>query len=401
MNYDNSNVTGKRKGTPMRLTVLFSSTICFSLFLGACSDGSNSQPWSTEPSPQYDFSAVDERFQEFLDESDTYDGISVILVDKSQGVVHEKSFGDHTEDIVVLLASTTKAVSAALLVALDESDAINFDIDAPIGDYLPWDGVYGDSTTTQLLSNTSGIPGRGAKKDYGVHECQYNPDAIFEDCAKLIYSNELPGTQAPGTAFSYGGSQWHLSGAVAEQVTNSEWAQAFDKYIAQPCDLEVFKFGNMVEQSKYDWTGHPDSLAGLGNPHMAGGAISNLQDMAKLLLMHLHDGMCGENRVMSRDGVLFMQVDRTSEISRFSYGLGWWMTRRSWMDEEDELFLLRDTGVYGSTAWLDTKRMIGGFVPIDAYTGANPNDAWTLVLDEIVPLIGQIVDDARAAAADQ
>jgi hypothetical protein len=119
--------------------------------------------------------------------------------------------------------------------------------------------------------------------------------------------------------------------------------------------------------------------------------------MAKLLLMHLRDGMCEENRVISREAVLSMQADRAGDISPNSYGLGWWMSRRSWMAEEDGLYLLRDTGKYGSIAWLDTKRMIGGFVPIDAYTGANPNDSWLLVLDEIVPLIGQIVDDARAA----
>jgi len=383
----------------MRITKYFYLVACSCLFLGACGDSSDSQPESTEPLPQYDFSAVDERFQEFLDESDTYDGISVILVDKSQGVVHKKAFGDHTVDIVVLLASTSKAASASLLVALDDNSEIDFDLDAPISDYLPWQGVYGDRTTTQLLSNTSGIPGFGGRKDYGIHECQYDPDAILENCARLIYSNELSGTQAAGTAFSYGGSQWHLSGAVAEHVTNSELGQAFDEFIAQPCDLEVYKIGNMTVQSKYEWTGHPDSLAGLGNPHMGGGAISNLKDMAKLLLMYLHDGMCGDNRVMSRDAVLSMQVDRTSEISPVSYGLGWWMGPRDWMMPEDKEspYLFRDTGGYGSIAWLDTKRMIGGFVPIDAYTGANANDVWSLVLDEIIPLIGKIVDDARAA----
>jgi hypothetical protein len=67
------------------------------------------------------------------------------------------------------------------------------------------------------------------------------------------------------------------------------------------------------------------------------------------------------------------------------------------MEAKESTYLLRDTGKYGSIAWLDTKRMIGGFVPIDAYTGANPWDSWLLVLDEIIPLIGQIVDDARAA----
>jgi CubicO group peptidase (beta-lactamase class C family) len=328
MNCEKSKVTRKRKGTPTRLTVLyFSSFLCSSLLLGACSDGSNSKP--SDPLPVYDFSEVDARLQKFINDSNKTEGISVTIVDRDQGTVHDAALGDHEPNIVTLLASVSKFASATLLMAIHEDESANFDIDAPISNHLPWEGVYGDRTTTQLLSNTSGIPGIFSRDVYGVHNCQYDPDADAENCDKLIYSTELPGSQPPGTAFDYAGSQWHLSRAVAVEVTNSDWNQALERYIAEPCDLEVYKFGNMVDQSKYEFTGHPDSLAGIGNPHPGGGAMSSMRDMARLLLLHIRDGMCGDHRVLSPDAVMFMQVNRIEGLinplfPEPSYGMGWW-----------------------------------------------------------------------------
>tara|TARA_R100000005_G_scaffold89631_1_gene60336 strand:- start:43606 stop:44232 length:627 start_codon:yes stop_codon:yes gene_type:complete len=182
---------------------------------------------------------------------------------------------------------------AMLLMALNDDPESNFSVNEPVARYLPWEGVYGDRTVTQLLSNTSGIPGLGSV--------------------------------APGTRFDYGGSQWQLAGAVAAQVSNSTWRQAFDAYVAEPCDLEVFQFGNMWSNLE-TWTGSPDSLQGLDNPNIEGGAISSLQDYAKILLMHLNGGLCGDNSVMSEDSVAFMQVDRGGEFG-VPNGMGWWHRR--------------------------------------------------------------------------
>jgi CubicO group peptidase (beta-lactamase class C family) len=368
---------------------LFSSL----LLLGACSDSSNSNP--TEPQPVYDFSEVDARLQKFINDSDKTEGISVTIVDRDQGTVHDAAFGDHEPNIVTLLASGSKFASVTLLMAIHEDESADFDIDAPISNYLPWEGVYGDRTTTQLVSNTSGIPGFFSRADYGVHDCQYDPDADAENCDRLIYSTELPGSQPPETAFDYGGSQWHLPRAVAVEVTNSDWNQAFDRYVAEPCDLEVFKYGNMTEQSKYGFTGHPDSLAGIGNPHPGAGAISSMRDMAKLLLLHIRDGMCGDHRVLSPDAVMFMQVNRIEGLINpifpgRAYGMGWW-------GREQLPNVVYDSGIYGAIVWIDTQRMVGGFVAIDDYSKQSTGDSWALILDEIIPLVGQIVDDARAA----
>tara|TARA_R110001599_G_scaffold144698_2_gene326455 strand:+ start:7542 stop:8684 length:1143 start_codon:yes stop_codon:yes gene_type:complete len=361
--------------------------------LVGCSDGADTPPSPPEILPAYDFTAVDQRFQQFLDESSVFDGISVTLVDQRQGTVHEAAFGDHSLETVVMLASTSKVPVVMLLMALNDDPDAGFSVDEPIASYLPWEGVYGDRTVTQLVSNTSGIPGLGSLNVYGAHLCQYAPGGTLEACARTIYSTELEGTVPPASKFDYGGSQWQLAGSVAEQVSNSTWRQAFDAYIAEPCELEVFQFGNMWSNLE-GWSGSPDSLQGLDNPNIEGGAISSLQDYAKLLLMHLNGGLCGDNRVMSEDSVAFMQVDRGGEFG-VPYGMGWWIVTPDTAGEAPTVFY--DPGAFGAVSWIDTERMIGGYVAIDDYTRRDSGAPVNLVLEDIIPLVAQAVDEARAA----
>lgn len=371
---------------------LFSSAIVsfFTvILLTACSDGSDK---NFKPQADYDFSAVDAAFQQFLDESAVFDGISFTLVDNVQGAVHEAAFGDHTLDIVVMLASTSKMPSVSLLMALHEDESLNYDVEDTIDNYLPWMGVYGDRTTVHLVSNTSGIPGLSGIVDYGPHMCQFMPDVALEECAETLYTVEVPGSIAPGTMFNYGGTQWQLSGAVAEQVTNSTWNQAFDQYIGSPCELEVFTYGNpWSDLSSFD--GNPDSLIGKQNAHIEGGAITNMRDYAKILLMHLRGGRCGDNQVLSQESVDFMQIDRAGDLGT-PYGMSWWIES----GDEDTSAIYYDPGAFGAISWVDMERGIGGYVGIDDYSRADPGAVYGLVLKTIIPLQQQAVDEARAAA---
>jgi CubicO group peptidase (beta-lactamase class C family) len=396
-----------------KLTILLASLFSMTIFLVGC-DGSGTGGGSisvqtTEPLPEYDFSAIDTRFQQFLDESDVYDGISYTLVDAEQGVVHEAAMGDHTINIVVLLASASKVPAVTLLMALDDDDDLVFDVETMIDNYLPWQGVYGDRTVLQLLSNTSGIPGLtnfATLGPNGPHACQADPDATLEACTETIYTTELAGSVPPGTRFDYGGSPWQLAGGVAEQVSNNSWRQAFDEYIAGPCDMEVMQFGNpgvdwgVLGIDTSTWNGHPDSLTGLDNPSIESGAISNMRDYRRLLLMHLRGGKCGELSVISPASVAFMQADRSADlpgnIEGFSYGMGWWLP-------ENMPGVVIDFGLFGSVGWLDTERGIGGYVATDDY-GYTLLDALQdplapparLVVEEIIGLQQKLVDEARA-----
>lgn len=364
--------------------------LALTVTLPACSgDSSNSS--SEDAGPTYDFGEVDVVFQQFLDDSAVFDGISYTLVDVDQGTVHEGALGDHTLDTVVQLASTSKILSVSLLMALHEDESLDYDVEASIDHYLPWDGVYGDRTTVQLVSNTSGIPGLAHIDDYGPHMCQYLASMTLNECAEILYTNELPGTRAPSTMFDYGGTQWQLSGAVAEHVTNSTWNQAFDAYIGGPCDVELMTYGNMWSNVA-DWTGSPDSLSGQSNPSIEGGAITNMRDYAKILLMHLRGGRCGDNEVLSPEAVAFMQQDRAGQFG-VAYGMGWWIAP----GDEPGTDVVYDPGAFGAISWLDMERGIGGYVGIDDYSRTDPAAVYNHVLSVVLPLQQRLVDEARAA----
>ena len=124
----------------MDYKILLCSIFSSSLLLGACSDGSNSNP--SDAAPVYDFSEVDARLQQFINDSDKTEGISVTIVDRDQGTVHDAAFGDHEPNIVTIPASGSKFASVTLLMAIHEDESADFDIDAPISNYLPWEGVW-------------------------------------------------------------------------------------------------------------------------------------------------------------------------------------------------------------------------------------------------------------------
>ena len=155
--------------------------------VGSCGGGSGSTPppptdedSSAPPADTTpDFSEADRAFEAFVEESSVFDGISYVVVD-ADGTLHTGIFGDHTEDTVVMLASTSKVPAVMTLLALEADPDVSFDMDQPIGEVLPFEGVYGDRTPTQLVSNTSGIPGLRQLSVYGPHLCQYSFDEAIE-----------------------------------------------------------------------------------------------------------------------------------------------------------------------------------------------------------------------------
>ncbi|MEH6570950.1 MAG: serine hydrolase, partial [Halioglobus sp.] len=276
----------------------------------------------------------------------------------------------------------------------EDDDNVDFEIDAPISDYLPWTGVWStDITAEHLVSNRSGIRGLiyAVLGLYGAHLCQYGPAGTLYECAQTIYQTPLPGTVSnpPGEVFDYGGSQWQLAGAVAEAVGGGSWNQLLDQYIGEPCDLEVFRFGNNLSVASA-WDGNPDSLVGLDNPNIEGGGMSNLDDYAKILMMHLNGGACADNQVMSAQAVEFMRIERTpSQNGARGYGMGWWSEP---VEEGSSIYLYTDPGAWGSVSWIDIERNYAGYVALEEYTGSFAGEGVSMVIDELIPLIEEAID---------
>lgn len=339
---------------------------------GSSSGGgdSSSGGGSTDSGP--DFSDVDASFQAFIDDRTDFDGISYVLVD-AEGIMHQATFGDHTDDTVVLLASTSKVPAVMTLMALQEDNNVDFSMSEPVSTYLAYDGPYADRTVEQMVSNTSGIPGLRLLVGYGSREgptiedfnhlCQFSAQPIFdfEACGQTLVQNELPTSQPAGSVYDYGGSQWQIAGVAASTVANATWNQLVDQYLGTPCDLEVFTFGNPWE-SPTSFTGSIDTLAGMSNPNIEGGAITNMADYAKLLQVHLNGGFCGDTKVLSEDSIASMQVDRGGVVATNAtpYGMGWWI-------REDLPGVYTDPGAFGAVSFIDVNRGIGGYMAIDEY----------------------------------
>ena len=348
------------------------------------SDGGGTAP-PEEQAP--DFSAVDTAFEDFLEDSLIFDGISYVVVDAG-GTLHTAAFGDHTKDTIVMLASTSKVPAVMTLLALEEDPNVAFDMNQSIREVLPFDGVYGDRTPSQLVSNTSGIPGLRQLALYGPHLCQFSFDEAigFEACGEVLLGVPLPDSHDAGSIFDYGGSQWQLAGVTASVAANATWNQLVDQYLGEPCDLEVFTFGNMWEDLAR-WDGTASSLLGLGNPNIEGGAITNLADYAKLLQVHLNGGYCGETRVLSEAAVAEMRVDRGGVVADnpIPYGMGWWI-------RTDTPGVYEDPGAFGSVSFIDIERGFGGYVAIDDYTRLDAEAPPKLVREKIIPLLQSAFD---------
>ena len=96
---------------------------------------------------------------------------------------------------------------------------------------------------------------------------------------------------------------------------------------------------------------------------MEGGAYVTTGDYAKLLLMHLRAGMCGDTQVLSQDALDQAHADRTGEVydSPTGYGMGWWVDRTSGR--------LTDPGAYGAVPWLDLEDGYGAYLVMEADAG--------------------------------
>lgn len=341
--------------------------------LAACGDSGQSRP------PVYDFTPADEVIENFLEETPRLEGANLIIVHRDHGILHHSSYGGFDRDRISLVASSSKSVTAAVLMALEDQGLL--DTNEPIQDYLGWEGIYPDVSVVQLLSNSSGLVGLGPNVAYAPYLCQFLWWLDLASCGEQIFTSpeSAPDVLPPDTVYRYGGGQWQVAGAVAETVSGQSWAELFEEILIDPCGLENSGYNNHYVQFSgddsvaypRDFLANPDNLSPTENPNMEGGLWTTTRDYGELLLMQLRGGTCGENRVLSQESVNKMLSNRIYDAyggntgGSGGYGLGWW----TWPQPSD---VRSDPGAYGSYPWIDRERGYAAFLIIEdrANTGA-------------------------------
>jgi CubicO group peptidase (beta-lactamase class C family) len=320
--------------------------------------------------PSYDFSAVSPIIADFVEENGL-NGAGFIVVQRDDGVVYSDYWGEFDEDRISLIASSSKMITAGVLLRLDDDGVL--DIDAPVAEVVDWGAANPDIIPAQLISNSSGLVGLLPNPAYAPYLCQYIPTGTLQSCGEAIFTTAADDADivSPDVEFRYGGAQWQVAGAVAEVASGKSWGELIDEIYVQPCGLDVLAYNNPFTQIgsaglayPTEFGGDPATLAATANPNMEGGVYTTADDYAALLLMHLRNGMCGDTRVLSPEALDRMHSDRILEayegttFTGGGYGMGWWVDRNSGR--------ISDAGAYGSVPWLDLEDGYGAYLVVEA-----------------------------------
>lgn len=328
-------------------------------------------PSSTAPPPpEFDFSAVSGIVGDFVADREL-NGAGLAIVHRDHGLIHHEHWGEFGPDRVSLIASSSKMLVAGVLLRLQDDGLL--DVDRPVADVAEWGAANPDITPAQLVSNSSGLVGLFPSPFYGPYVCQFLPTGSLQGCAEQIFTADGDDDDVipPDSEFRYGGAQWQVAGAVAEVASGRSWADLIDEIYVEPCGLDSLGFNNhFVQLGQNDFShpaafeSDPSQLADTANPNMEAGAYVTSGDYAELLLMHLRDGRCDEDQVLSAAALDRLHGDRIGAVYDGSagagtgYGMGWWVDRASGR--------LTDPGAYGAVPWLDLEDGYGAYLVTEA-----------------------------------
>ena len=295
---------------------------------------------------KYDFSAIDKILNDSVAEK--FDGHCFALICVNGKVEYSKGFGGYTADTRQLIASSTKWLSAAVVMSLVDEGKLK--LTDTVGKFLPEfsKNGKGNISISQLFSHTSGLPGnsfQGYERNKFLTLAQAT-DSIGKNVA-LIFK--------PGTKFFYGGLSMQVGGRICEVASGKTWQELFEQKIAKPCGMTNTNYGPFK------------------NPIIAGGARSTANDYMKFLFMIMNKGIAENGkRVLRSSSVDAMEKSYTEELgiayspypyyllkNHNFYGLGNW---RDLVGKNGELIENCSPGAFGTHPWINRDKKITGII---------------------------------------
>ena len=254
------------------------------------------QPISAQQKP-IDFTPLEATINEELRTTNTPGAaVAVVVGDR---VVFAKGFGVSdidtgtpvNADTLFRIASTTKMLTAAVLVTLSDQGKIK--LDAPIGNYVP--GLtpkLARLTVHQLLSHTSGI--RDGSSYYGPHD-----DGALKIFVQTWTDDYL--VAEPGEVFSYSNLGYVLAARVLEEVSGKPFADAMNDVLFQPLGMRRTTLRPLVAMTYPFAQGH-NMLPGQTKPVVVrpyaddarywanGGVLTSVNDFSRFTIAFLNNG---------------------------------------------------------------------------------------------------------------
>ncbi|MBL9191314.1 MAG: beta-lactamase family protein [Opitutaceae bacterium] len=346
------------------------------------------RPGFVQATPAYDFTPLTAVVQEASAALDLRGASLRVLIDGQP--VYERFFGTYTANTLVPIASASKTLSAAVLMALVDDGSLS--LDDKVSKYIPSFNKpgYADITLRQCFSHTSGLPGSEE------NDALSNSSITLAQSADLIA--QIPLIGPPGGQFAYGGLSMQVAGRCVEVATGKSWDQVFQEKITGPLGLTRVDFTTVALLPPYRTN---------SNPRIAGGARCNLGDYATFAQMLVNRGIHNGRRVLTEASVREMQRDHVAGLPVINspafgptrYGLGTWIDL---IDANGQTLQASAAGAFGFTSWIDpSRRIAAAFLVLDQGPVVRPYvTRMQAALRAIVDSAAPSSDDAAARLAN-
>jgi len=290
-----------------------------------------------ENKAQYNFTSVDKKLEAVKKE---LGGNFSMLVYRDGKNIYEKSIGEFNAKTQAPIASCSKWLTAALVMALVDEGKIN--LDDKVSKYLPIFTKYskGYITIKQCLSHLTGIESEPIRLLDLLKVNKFS--SLEEEVESFATKKEIMAN--PGIEFRYSNIGLNIAGRIVELVTKRGFEQAMQEKILRPLQMRSTSFSNF----------------NVINP--SGGAVSTANDYMNFLSMLLNKGMHNGKRILSEQSIVLMQTSQTTNpmikyapklAEGYNYGLGEWVQET---DENGQSTVVSSLGLFGTWPLIDKCR---------------------------------------------
>jgi CubicO group peptidase (beta-lactamase class C family) len=255
-----------------------------------------------------------------------------VTLAKGYGLRDVKNNKPVTTKTIFAIGSSTKSFTVTSLGVLVDQGKLDWD--KPVRDYLPefrlMDMFAAERMTPRdLVTHRSGLP----RHDLMWYDSPLSREEIFQRLRYLDPSKDFR------TTFQYQNLMFMTAGYLAGQLSGSTWEEHVRKTIFAPLEMSSSNFSVNDSQKSPDYS-LPYSVVkenikeipfqNIDQIGPAGSINSNVEDMAKYVLMHLNKG----KGVVSEKNASQMQSPQMSiggpgqdkELGPQSYGMGFFLT---------------------------------------------------------------------------
>ena len=315
--------------------------------------------------------------------------ICQIVVIRNNEIVYSDCWNDYKKDDCTHIMSATKSVISLLIgIAIDKGQIKS--VDDKVLDYFPdykvkrGEKTIYDVTIKHLLTMRT------------PYKCKGDPWSKVCSSENWTYTSldYLGGRKGLTDEFNYQTVCLHILSGILYQATNMKTVDYANTYLFEPLGIQIHKnyyAKTAAEHKQFTieklpkdniWFSDPD---GLGTPGY--GLCMSAEDMAKIGLLCLNNGVYDNKKIVSSAGIEEMTRPRIVESKYFrgmEYGYLWWI-----IDRQKNIYAA--IGNSGNVIYINPEKNI--VISVSSYFKPTVFDRVDFIREHIEPLFEVDIND--------